>query len=358
MLLFGNAFRFLHSKRANRVFPSALRIPRCARVTILAITAALAQFAVAWCSSQCPEIHRAGPRICANKDLRDHGWAVRPLRFVTPAVDAEERGGTAPGIAQYIAAGRGCPLIEGLGRIASAAPIKRVTALSPPPPTAPFRSADDARSVSSALSLRIRLATPNAATDHLQRLGAFVDSADAALSSVSDFLAAGRERVVAGDLGVDDILSAVDAAASVPRFNGQPALFEGVSLRMHASELDVRPIRTDELGAVIERGRTHRLGDLRSGGSLDARAHRSVALRSIEAAAGEIVGVQSRIADFRMFSLASAQREVLCTFRRLADTGPSSPLEAQALSRHVRETAVRPEALSDMHTAHVLALLR
>lgn len=251
----------------------------------------------------------------------------------------------------------GIALIDRVGSVGSSAPVGAVPAaprIAPGIP--PARTRDSAAFESAGLKARARLAGPHSMTERLQRVLSFVDSADGALASVGELLDRGRAGIASGQ-SIDAVLEAIDSAASGPRWEGDPVLREGLSLSAGASVFDVRPVSTEHLGTVIALGRTHRLTDLRSGGSLDAAAYQSGALRSVDAAAGEVGGLRNRLSDFRAFAIEPAQHDALRDLRRALDTGPSSLPDAETASLGVRKRLSGSLALAGAEALSVLSLL-
>ncbi len=252
----------------------------------------------------------------------------------------------------------GSPLIEGVRGVSNALPVAPAARISVPQrPSALARGVDDASSLTPGSSLRVRLASPNARTDHLQRVARFVDSAHDALGRAQDSLALGRERLSNGELHLDDLLDAIDREVMRPTFGNSPALKEGVTLAAGTGELDIRPVSTEDLGAIVDHGRSHRLANVRSGQSLDPAGSLGAAQRSLTAAQGEVAGLRSRLDDFRTSSLVPAQRGVLAEVAAAVDTGPASFATVEALAGAVRASMGSSGALVGTSAANVLALL-
>lgn len=223
------------------------------------------------------------------------------------------------------------------------------------------RGVDSAAGLTSASSLRVRLAAPHELSTHLQRTISVVDAVDAVSERTQSILARARESVTSMEGGpLDRLLASIDQAADGPQLGESSILREGVTLRGAAGTLDIRPIGAADLGAVVSVGRSHRLSDLRSGGTLDPVSNQSGALRSIDAAADEVGGVRMQLAGFRSGSLVPAQRDALAAIRSATDTGPAAMVDMVPIAAGIRDAmSSQPSSLPLAAHEHsrVLALL-
>lgn len=244
-----------------------------------------------------------------------------------------------------------------VSRIDAPAPIAAGLAPTRPPPM--FSAADDASSLPAAASLRVRLARTHDESVRLQRVTAFADAADAALGETQELLDRAHGQIGAGS-PVDDTLASIDAATARPLAQGAPFLHDGITLDSGIGSFDVRPVSASDLGAVIDGGRSHRLIDLRTGGSLDSRAHPGAALRSADAARGEVAAVRASLGEFRASSLVPAQRGTVADFRAGADAGTLGAAEADGAARDIRNALARSAsgALTGSRAESVLHLLQ
>ncbi len=194
-----------------------------------------------------------------------------------------------------------------------------------------IRGADDASSLISASSLRVRLAGPHADSMRLSATAAAIDVADESLASAQSVLGAARLSIGNPDEGFDSALASVQDATGRARVGGVSILHEGTTLRAGASSLDIRPLSIGDLGAVVDKGRSYRLEDLRSGGALDARANPDAARRSTDAAMAEISTVRSDLKSFAQSALAPAQRAEMAAFGAISGVSPVTPLDPSVM---------------------------
>lgn len=233
-----------------------------------------------------------------------------------------------------------------------------ITSINPVSPTAPVmpaagiapatsafairRGADDASSLISGSSLKVRLAGTHADSLRLAETAAAVDVADQALASAHGALQFARSLIGNPDQDIDATLSSVQALTGGAQVRGVAILHEGTTLRAGASTLDVRPVSIDDLGAIVDKGRSHRLTDLRSGGTLDARANPDAAGRSADAAMSELSILRAGLQSFARDSVFPAQRAGLAEFGAIAGASPVTPSDPGA---------IRANLLSDAQTA-------
>lgn len=212
-------------------------------------------------------------------------------------------------------------------------------------------------SVSLAVSpLRASVAASHASINQLQDLSRFVDSASGALDTVQSLLCDGTRRISSGET-TRDLLDQFDQVARAPKLSGESVLAEGVTLRAGSHELDIRPVSTLDLGAIVEAGRSHRLADVRPGGSLDPLGNRSAALRSIAAAMNEIAGVQASLCVFRGQVLEPMQRASLDCLASKANTSRFDESDVAGFASEVRARMFSGEAVAGVRPDHALALL-
>ncbi|MBX3375784.1 MAG: hypothetical protein KF678_02120 [Phycisphaeraceae bacterium] len=204
--------------------------------------------------------------------------------------------------------------------------------------------------------LRAAVASSHASISQLQDLSRFVDSASGALDTVQSLLHDGTRRVASGET-TWELLDQVDQIARAPKLSGESALAEGVTLRAGSHELDIRPVSTLDLGAIVESGRSHRLADVRPGGSLDPLGNRSAALRSIAAAMNEIAGVQSSLRVFRGQALEPLQRTALDDLASKTSTSRFDESDVAGFASDVRARMFSGEAVAGVRPDHALALL-
>jgi hypothetical protein len=190
--------------------------------------------------------------------------------------------------------------------------------------------------------LRVRLAEPHERSVQLHRTMSIIDSADAALERTHSLLigareAAGREGVRLEDDPLDAWLMRIEETTTQP-IAGSGPLNQGSRLVAGDWDLDVRPLNTSELGAVVWSGRSHRLSDAGAGGPLDHRINPTGALKSIDAAMTEVSGVRASLREFRAQAVVPAQRDSVAAVRAITDTGPSSVNEVAPIAAGLRAT--------------------
>jgi hypothetical protein len=240
-------------------------------------------------------------------------------------------------------------------------PIRSTTAISPVsapnaargvsvfPVVPQTRATDNASGLPSGSSLKVLLAGPHAESNRLFETARAVDVADQALSSAQGLLNQGI---------IDPILNSLDKVTGSARAGGISFLHEGTTLKAGGSTLDVRPVSTNDLGAVIEFGRSHRLADLRAGGPLDARANPDAARRSTQAAITEVAAVRSQLQSFGTASVGPAIQDGLAVFRSITGASPVTTNDAPAIRAGLLGHALSaPSTLTGSSPEGVLRLL-
>ncbi len=158
---------------------------------------------------------------------------------------------------------------------------------------------------------------------------------------------------------IDGFLSAIDEAASRTIFAGAPTLQAGITLSAGPRSLELRPVSSSDLGAIVDSGRSYRLIDVRSGGMLDARTNPGAARRSAGIAMDEVSALRSQLRDFRSTALEPARIEAASALSAIQ--GSISEQDAQAAAAGARagllnRTASRVGMAADS-AQNVLALL-
>ncbi len=226
--------------------------------------------------------------------------------------------------------------------LSPAFPVAPTNPIGPGPRITPLptpRGADDASSLISGSSLKVRLAGPHAESMRLSETAAAVDVADEALGKAHGALQFARSLIGNPDHDIDAALSSIQKLTEGAQVRGVSILHEGTTLRAGASTLDIRPVSIADLGAVVDNGRSHRLTDLRSGGTLDSRANPDAARRSADAAISELSSVRDSLKGFARDAVIPAQRTGLAAFSTIAGASPVTPSDPGALRANLLANA-------------------
>jgi hypothetical protein len=216
----------------------------------------------------------------------------------------------------------------------------------------------DSYSPSTSTSLRFRVARVHDESTRLARTTAIADAADHSLAQTQGLLERAHSMIHTERAPIDGILSAIDDTTARPRVDGVAVLHEGLTLSSDRGDLDIRPMNTTSLGAVVDSGRSHRLSDLRTGGSLDPRTNPGAALRSTSGAMREVQAMRDQLGNFRDSVLVPAQYQTMTATRTLAGAGPVTDGNAEAARvRHALTGAHGAAALASTNFASVLNLL-
>lgn len=232
-----------------------------------------------------------------------------------------------------------------------------IPAATPAPSAVVARQEPVDRASVSSFPPRAVFASAHACTEQWQEQLRFVDVASESLATIQDVLNEGAAGLAAGGPPAVGLLERIDQVAQIPCLAGEPALAQGVTLRVGASELSLRPISTLEIGAVIDTGRSLRLADVRAGGPLDPVGNPSGAMRSMSAAMQDVSGAAAALLAFRSRVLEPIQAAALSKLAEGAGVAPASARGALELAADVRSRLSTGAALAGAAAERVLVLI-